>query len=218
MGILGSTRLSEEGVNYVLFGAPAGADSAFTLSLVNTTNITAEATVSELGLASFTIDSPGTGYAVGDILTVPAGVGTGTAAQFKVKRIGVNGAVVDAEVHEAGAYTAIGSSPTYTVPAATGTGLVISSPLFAIKAITMVNTGNGYEAIPVVTTSWEAGAVLKAMLAVKAVEAYIIEPAIDLPAYSVYERSGLIISNGEAIAVSVNTQDAVNAAAWGFTS
>lgn len=32
MGILGSTRLSEEDINYVLFEAPAGADSAFTLS------------------------------------------------------------------------------------------------------------------------------------------------------------------------------------------
>lgn len=257
MGILGNTRLNEEDINYILLGAPAGADSAFTLSLINTTSIsakatvmllsrfsaevrkidivsggkfsaipgisisggkTADATVTELSLAAFIIDSPGTGYAVGDILTLPAGIGTGTAGELKVKRVGVSGAVVDAEVHDGGTYTALGSSPTYTVPGTTGTGLIISAPLFAIKTITMVNTGNDYDFIPVVTTSWEAGAVLKAVLAVKTAESSIIEPLIDLPAAGVYERSGLIISDGEAIAVSTNVQDAVNAAAWGFTS
>lgn len=257
MGILGNTRLTEVDVNYVLFAAPPSGDCAYTLSLINTASIaaearvallsnfsarvqkidivkggkfssipsisisggkTADATVSELGLADFTIVAPGIGYVVGDILTAPSSLGTGTTAKIKVKRIGASGAVVDAEVYENGAYTTIGNSTSYSFTGGTGSGFLLAAPLFGISKVTMVNTGSGYEAIPTVTTTWEAGAVLKAVLSVTAAESSIIEPAISLPADGVYERSGMVVSNGEAVVVSSNAADAVNAFAWGFTS
>lgn len=76
------------------------------------------------------LGAPGTGYTVGDVLTLAGG--TGTKAKVRVLTIGGGGAVATFEAYDVGGYTVAPSSPA-TVTGGTGTSATFT---FATKAQT----------------------------------------------------------------------------------
>lgn len=59
---------------------------------------------------------------------------------------------------------------------------------------------------------------LEAVLYASPLEHSIIEPLVTLPSNGVYERSGMVLSDGESLLVSATDADVVNVHAWGFVS
>ena len=82
----------------------------------------------------------GTGYAVGDLLTLANG--TGTPATVKVATISGSSTVTSVALVSLGDYTAVpGSTATHT--ASTGSGLVLDMT-YALKSVDVVTGGSGY--------------------------------------------------------------------------
>lgn len=73
--------------------------------------------------------NPGSGYVVGDILSLAGG--TGTPATFKVTGVDSAGAVTNVAVATSGVYTALPASPNQ-VTGGTGTGCKLKTPYATI--------------------------------------------------------------------------------------
>jgi hypothetical protein len=86
-------------------------------------------------VATYAVNAGGTGYVVGDVLTISGGTAT-VAAKFRVTAVS-GGVVTAVKVNNAGAYTANPSSPASTT-GGTGTGCTLT--------ITMTS-GNGWTAM-----------------------------------------------------------------------
>jgi hypothetical protein len=104
----------------------------------------------------------GTGYAVGDILTFAGG--SGTAATVRVATISGSSTVTSVALISLGDYTALpngGTTATHT--ASTGSGLVLNAT-YAVKSITVTDSGSGYENTGTVTISGSGGAAGRTVL------------------------------------------------------
>jgi hypothetical protein len=140
----------------------------------NTTTLTPSS-----GSASFTctlcvtsqvFSAAGTGYVVGDILTVVGGTFT-SAATITVASVDAGGAIVSANLTTVGVYTIYpGANP---IAASGGAGAGATFTLtFGIYAVTVVSGGTGYATAPTITVSGGgagAGAVMTVNLAINTV-------------------------------------------------
>jgi hypothetical protein len=116
--------------------------------------VTATATASGLALVGSTaVVSGGTGYTVGDTLTL-AGF-TGTAPTFTVTTVSA-GVVTAITAVSGGNFTAAPASPA-SVTGGTGTGATISFSAGVLATFTITNAGSGYVEQPTVTFSGGGG-------------------------------------------------------------
>ena len=102
-----------------------------------------------MGAVAAVVATGGTGYFVGDILSLVGG--TGTAAQFRVSAIGTGGAVTGFSIQSPGDYTANAASPV-AVTGGFGTGATFTVT-WGISSITVLAGGTGYSTTPAVTFS-----------------------------------------------------------------
>jgi hypothetical protein len=104
-------------------------------------------------LSASTISNGGTGYTVGDVLTIVGGT-TGTAAQFTVTSAS-GGVVTGIARTGVSTYTVLPSSPSATT-GGTGTGCTIAVN-WSVNTLTITNAGSGYVEQPTVTFSGGGG-------------------------------------------------------------
>lgn len=108
-----------------------------------------------MGLSTVTIASGGTGYTVGDVLTLSGG--TGTAATVTVATLS-GSAVATVTITTLGAYTVLPTNPV-TLTGGTGSGATLTVNTYAIRTNTfnITNAGSGYVEQPTVTFSGGGG-------------------------------------------------------------
>ena len=108
-----------------------------------------------VGVATFAVAAGGTGYTVGNVLTVVGG--TGTAATFTVATLS-GSAVATVTSTNAGSYSAVPTNPVSTT-GGTGTGCTININTYAVTSggFTITNAGSGYVEQPTVTFSGGGG-------------------------------------------------------------
>lgn len=113
-------------------------------SVINQTELDGVETVSG-GLTSPRINSAGSGYIVGDLLTLDGGVlsTTGTAAVLEVTSVGASGEVLDVTINDPGNYFDEPTAPISTT-GGTGTGATFSGRFFGDFQFTY-NAGDAEE-------------------------------------------------------------------------
>jgi hypothetical protein len=104
-------------------------------------------------LSASTISNGGTGYTVGNVLTIVGGT-AGTAAQFTVTSVS-GGVVTGITRTGVSTYTVLPSSPSATT-GGTGTGCTIAVN-WSVNTFTITNAGSGYVEQPTVTFSGGGG-------------------------------------------------------------
>jgi len=121
---------------------------------------TATSTVS---LQTIAVNAGGSGYLVGDVLTLVGG--TGTAATITVATLS-GSAVATVNITSSGAYTVIPSNP-ISVTGGTGTSATFTASSYALSStINITNAGSGYVEQPTVTFSGGGGSGAAAYAAV----------------------------------------------------
>jgi hypothetical protein len=106
-----------------------------------------------------TITSGGTGYAVGNVLTLVGGTGTATTLNVTAVSSGVITAVTTASN---GSYTVVPTNP-ISVTGGAGSGATFTTTLWGIiSAITIGNAGSGYIEQPTITFSGGGGSLASA--------------------------------------------------------
>lgn len=108
-----------------------------------------------MGLSTVVIASGGSGYTVGDVLTLSGG--TGTAATVTVATLS-GSAVATVTITTLGAYTVLPTNPV-TLTGGTGSGATLTVNTYAIRTNTfnITNAGSGYVEQPTVTFSGGGG-------------------------------------------------------------
>ncbi|CAB4132865.1 hypothetical protein UFOVP250_1, partial [uncultured Caudovirales phage] len=104
--------------------------------------------------ASTSISNGGTGYTVGDVLTVVGGTFT-TACQITVTTVS-SGVITGISISNAGAYTVAPTSPV-SITGGTGSGATFAHTGLGVITITIGNAGSGYIEQPTVTFSGGGG-------------------------------------------------------------
>jgi len=117
--------------------------------------VQATASITVMDLRAATIVSGGTGYTVGNVLTVVGG--TGTAATLTVSTVSA-GVITGVTVTSFGSYTALPSNPV-SVTGGTGSGATFTATYAwaAGATLTITNAGSGYVEQPTVTFSGGGG-------------------------------------------------------------
>jgi phosphotransferase system HPr-like phosphotransfer protein len=115
--------------------------------------VQATATVTNMFASGVTVQSGGTGYTVGNVLTVSGGTPQ-TAVQLTVSTVS-GGVITAVTVSNAGAYTALPTNPV-SVTGGTGSGATFNLT-WAVIAFTITNAGSGYVEQPTVTFSGGGG-------------------------------------------------------------
>jgi hypothetical protein len=102
-----------------------------------------------------TVQSGGSGYTVGNVLTISGGTPNGSAATYTVTGVS-GGAVTAVTVLLASSYTALPTNPASTT-GGTGTGCTLNLLYSLHSAFTITNAGSGYVEQPTVTFSGGGG-------------------------------------------------------------
>ena len=191
-------------------------DGGTGLTAIPTLNITgtgtgATAVVSSVKMTAATIASGGSGYVVGDVVTISGG--TGTKATYTVEAVDANGAVTAGSITTAGAYTAVITGTTTVVTGGTGTDLTftVSTIRYGINAVNVTAQGNNFTSAPTVTPSSGTGAVFSVQMTRAAIEANdAVEYQVVVPATGVLERTGIVIGAGDAVFVKSSVANSTN--------
>jgi hypothetical protein len=183
----------------------------------------AEVSVSSVKLTEYNINTGGTGYTIGDVLTLIGG--EGTAAKLTVTAVDGDGAVTATTISTAGAYTSIITGAVATDTAITVTGgtgvdftVTIADIFYGINMIAVDAAGNNYTSAPTVTVSAGTGIVLAAQMTRAAIQDNdAIEWGVRIPNAGVLERTALTLSAGEAIYIKSGIVGGLNAFVFGIT-
>jgi hypothetical protein len=135
--------------------------------------VTATAEVTAMTVATIVgITAAGTGYTVGDTLTLVGG--TGTAGTIEVDTVDEGGEILTASLLTGGEYSALPADvAAVAVTGGTGNGATFSLT-FAIDAIDVTESGSGYNVIPAITDSESGNATLSLTISLDAIA--ITEP------------------------------------------
>lgn len=177
----------------------------------------ATAIVSSICLVDAALLAAGSSYVAGDILQL-VNAGSGVAATVKVLKTTAVGGISDFVINYVGSYTSPGTGTSASVTGGSGTGATFNLLKYGIAGVEVTLEGKNYTTQPTITVTPEGGAVLEAVLYASPLEHSIIEPLVTLPSNGVYERSGMVLSDGESLLVSATDADVVNVHAWGFVS
>ena len=116
--------------------------------------VQAAVSVFQMFVGGYTVAAGGTGYTVGDILTVVGGTQSGGAATLTVATVSA-GAVVTVTISNAAAYSVLPTNPV-SVTGGTGSGATFNLTWSPIN-FTIDNAGSGYVEQPTVTFSGGGG-------------------------------------------------------------
>jgi hypothetical protein len=116
--------------------------------------VTATATCTLGLISSSTIGSGGTGYTVGNVLTLVGGTST-VVAQITVSTVS-SGVITGFTVSASGTYTAAPSNPA-SLSGGTGSGATLNTNFTVNSTFTITNAGSGYIEQPTVTFSGGGG-------------------------------------------------------------
>jgi len=120
---------------------------ALTVSAPAGSGTTATATVATMGLrrAQSIVGNRGTGYAVGNVLTLVGGTFT-TTATATVAAVDTNGAIIDF-TYTPGSYTVLPANPV-AVTGGAGTGAAITTAAWRILTVNVTGAGTNYKPFP----------------------------------------------------------------------
>jgi hypothetical protein len=136
----------------------------WTASASNTSGgTTASGSVTNIGVVTATVSAGGSGYAVGNVLTISGGTST-TAATVTVATVSGT-AVATVTISNAGAYTAVPTNPAATTGGA-GTGATFTLSFGINNAFTITQAGTGYVEQPTITFSGGGGSAAAAYASV----------------------------------------------------
>jgi hypothetical protein len=116
--------------------------------------VTASGSVNSIGVVTATVSAGGSGYVVGDVLTVSGGTQT-TAATLTVATLS-GSAVATVTISNAGVYTASPTNPAATT-GGTGTGATFTLSFGINNSFTVSTAGSGYVEQPAITFSGGGG-------------------------------------------------------------
>jgi hypothetical protein len=125
--------------------------------------VTATGTV-RAGVVSVSVANAGTGYTVGNVLTIVGG--TGTAATITVTAItggGATGPIDTVSVTTAGNYSALADLTDLTVTGGTGSSALITITALMINSVVITEPGSGYTSAPAITDTPDGNATLTAL-------------------------------------------------------
>lgn len=177
----------------------------------------ATAKVTALSLAETTIVNGGSGYVVGDSVTLNAGTND-TAPTVTVTGVDTSGTVTSISISSGGALADV-YSKTITTTDGTGTGLTLddTASTYGIAEITIVDGGNNYTKEPTVTVSDGTGIKFSVQMTRAAIEdSDVIEWKVLIPPSGVLERTGITLSAGDAIFVKSAIANGLNTFVFGI--
>jgi hypothetical protein len=128
-----------------------------------TSGVTATGTVLA-GVASVAVANAGTGYTVGNVLTIVGG--TGTAATVTVATItggGATGPIGTVTLTTAGNYSVLADLTDLTVTGGTGNSALITITALKINSVVITESGSGYTSVPAITINPIGNATLTAL-------------------------------------------------------
>lgn len=190
----------------------------------------AEAEVTSMNIKDFIFKGTETGYNVGDILS------SSNASNKAVTDINVSviitsieegtGKIISFIFAENGKYANIipsGDTITFTGGTGTGASMDVSSVTYGIKTIEITNPGDDYVTTPTVITvdpesiETEIGnANLIVQMVSDSIRKYdAIEYNTRIPNGSALERSAIVLSAGDSVYASCDTEDALNVMVFG---
>jgi hypothetical protein len=103
-----------------------------------------------MGVVAAVVAAAGTGYFVGDILTVSGGTNT-RPAKISVTAVGTSNAITGFTVLDSGDYTAVPANPV-SVTGGLGSGATFTAT-FGVASVTVLGGGTGFTSTPAVTFS-----------------------------------------------------------------
>jgi hypothetical protein len=161
---------------------------------------------------SMTLVDAGTGYAVGDALSVA--VTDQTAAVITVTDVDGAGAIQAAELTSGGDYAVLPDSPA-PVTGGSGTGATFVLT-FAVLSLTLINPGTGFSEPP--TVSFSSGtATGETGIDIVLEPKHTFEHAIALNPGGILYRTALILGPGDRLYAQADT-DTVALTAWGVSA
>ena len=191
-----------------------------TLTIVGDSTTTSLATVDTMTVTALNTFVGGTGYEVGDVVTLVGGTST-VAASATVSAIDANGTITAFTSIVGGSYSVLITSTTITTTtnsiAGTGCTFSKSGVLYGLLTINIVEEGNGYLAIPTVTVDAGTGFSFTVSTYAKVEVTDAIEYLT--PLYKngggLLERSGIVFGAGDQLFISSNVST-INAIAVGI--
>jgi len=165
--------------------------------------VTALASVAQMQIAAATIASGGTGYTVGDVLTIVGGTPVTTGATLTVSTVSA-GVITAVTVSAFNNYTVLPTNPV-SVTGGTGSGATFNIT-YAVISFTIDNAGSGYIEQPTVSFSGGGGSGAAAYATVGSGTTF----------RTIGSTMSFYTPNGETIRVSDNNATAVNY--WAFSA
>lgn len=192
----------------------------FPVLTVNGSNTTkATVAVTSMVLAEVSIKDTGNNYAVDDLLTATIVTATATTkAAIKVTSVDASGSIVAIQVMDGGVYTALTPDTTnheITITGGSGTGASFNHGKFGIRSVSITNAGNGYSQIPTITVSEGSLATFNISMSIQVESTDDIDGAA-MPLFGVIERTGIVLSEGQAVYVVTDKANSLNVHVWGF--
>ncbi len=145
-GVILTLEITDGGLNYTV--------GSIVFLLSGASNASVEVLTIETGLRVIALSAGGTGYLVGDIVTVDGGVG----GEIEVLTIGGAGEVLTFEVVDPGDGYALGNGVTTTGGAGVGFEVDIDGLTNTILTVTLLDGGSGYTVGQELTGSGGGGA------------------------------------------------------------
>lgn len=196
----------------------AGYTAIPTLTVNGECTTQAVVSVVNMCLASFEIDNSGSGYEVGDVITVGAtGATASTSATIKVETISVTGGITSASIVNAGVFTALGSGAG-TLTGGKGTTASLKSLTYGINTIAIATKGNGYKEAPTISSTGNGTATFSTTVVRIVKPEDYIEFRTPIVVGQPLERTGIILRDGQSLWVRSSVANAINAHLWGVVS
>ena len=183
-----------------------------TVKIVGASTTTATATVNTISITELNTIVGGTGYEVGDILTLEGGTFT-EAAKATVSAVDALGTITAITSITGGVYTSIiGSTKVATTTdSANGTGatFTLTGVRYGILSINVNNRGNGYTTTPTIEVSSGTGFECNIATTTVVEVTDSIEYNVELSQGSILERTGIILGAGDGVFIKGTTNDMV---------
>ena len=215
--IVDKEDLSIESISVTTPGKGCVQFPTLTVNGANTTKATVN--VNTMTLAELTIKDTGNNYAVNDLLTATIATATATTkAGIKVTAVDASGSIVAIQIADGGIYTALTPETTnheISVTGGSGTGASFHYGKFGIKTVTITNSGNGYSQVPTISVSEGSLATFNITMNIQ-VEGIDDIDGASMPLYGVIERTGIVLSEGQAVYVVTDKANSLNVHVWGF--
>lgn len=198
----------------------AGGEYA-TIPLVEVTGANTSAAAVEvvtLAAVGVTVTAAGTGFAVGNVLTVAAGTSTAKAT-LTVTAVAANGVILTATLTTGGVYTVL---PAGASTVTGGAGKLATFTLtWKLLTVAVTAAGNGYSRLSTAFTTTGGGVVTQAELTPQFTTVFeattdSYHPVTALSASGVIERTGITLSAGDSIVAVSSVPGAINFIVLGY--